>query len=149
MKSFHQFVSSLTTCYNERQEPEALCLLVQLCKPMIVAMLMLLEVFECTGLFGLLLQKGNVTLCLADIPTYVELTKSKLISRREEQEWLILKKLKELKNLAEEEILFLLVSARVHPTNQFNWGSFMNATFHPFVDAFIEETPVLGKFHYL
>ena len=65
---------------------------------------MLLEVFECTGSLGLLLQKSNGTLCLADIPTYVELTKSKLISRKEGYEWLILEKFTELKNLAEEEI---------------------------------------------
>ena len=75
-----QFVSSLTTCYNERGEPEVLGLLVQLCKPMILStMLMLLEVFECTDPLGLLLQKGNGTLCLADIPTYFELTESRLI----------------------------------------------------------------------
>ena len=66
---------------------------------------MLLEVFECTGSLGLLLQKGDGTLCLADIPTYVELTKSKLISRKEGYEWLTLEKFTELKNLAEEEIL--------------------------------------------
>ena len=54
-----------------------------LLQSMIVAtILMLLEVFECTGPLGLLLQKCNGTLCLADIPTYVELTKSKLISRK-------------------------------------------------------------------
>ena len=80
IKGYRQFVSSLTTCYNERGEPEAVGLLVQLCKPMILSkMLMLLEVFECTGPLGLLLQKGNGTLCLADIPTYFELTKSRLI----------------------------------------------------------------------
>ena len=140
IKGYRQFVSSLTTCYNERGEPEAVGLLVQLCKPMILStMLMLLEVFECTGPLGLLLQKGNGTLCLADIPTYFELTKSRLISRREEREWLTLKKLRELKNLAEEEILSLPVSARVRRTNQFNWESFMNETFHPCVAAFIEE----------
>ena len=50
-----------------------------------------------------------------------------------------LKKLRELKNLAEEEILSLPVSARVRRTNQFNWESFMNETFHPCVAAFIEE----------
>ena len=66
---------------------------------------MLLEVFECTGPLGLLLQKGNGTLCLADIPTYVELTKSKLISRKEWCKWVTLEKFTELKNLAEEEIL--------------------------------------------
>ena len=66
---------------------------------------MLLEVFECTGPLGLLLQKGNGTLCLADIPTYVELAKSKFISRKEWCKWLTLEKFTELKNLAEEEIL--------------------------------------------
>ena len=33
----------------------------------------------------------------------------------------------------------MLVSAKVRHTDQFNWESFMNAIFHPFVDAFIEE----------
>ena len=36
IKDYHLFISSLTTYSNERQEPEALGLLVQLCKPMIV-----------------------------------------------------------------------------------------------------------------
>ena len=31
IKDYHQFISSLTTCYNEPREPEALGLLVQLC----------------------------------------------------------------------------------------------------------------------
>ena len=73
IKDYCQFISLLTTCYNERQEPEALGLTVHSCKPMIVAtILMLIEVFDCTGPLGFLLQKGNGTLCLADIPTYVE-----------------------------------------------------------------------------
>ena len=63
---------------------------------------MLLEKFECTGLFGLLLQNGNGTLSLADILTYVERTKSKLVSIKEECEWLTLNKFTELKNLAKE-----------------------------------------------
>ena len=51
-----------------------------------------------------------------------------------------LKKFTELKNFAEEEILSLTVSAKVlHHTDQFDWESFMNAAYHPFVDAFIEE----------
>ena len=36
IKDYHLFISSLTTYCNECQEPEALGLLVQLCKPMIV-----------------------------------------------------------------------------------------------------------------
>ena len=50
-----------------------------------------------------------------------------------------LKKLRELKNIAEEEILSLPVLARLCHTDQFNWESFINVTFDPFVDAFIEE----------
>ena len=103
IKGYGQFISSVTSCCNERQDPEALGLLIQLCKPLIVAMiLMLLEMFECTGTLGLLLQKGSGILCLADILTYAELTKSKLILRKEECEWLTLKKFTELKDLAEE-----------------------------------------------
>ena len=58
---------------------------------------------------------------------------------QEEHKWSTLKKLRELKNLAEEEILSLPVLARVCYTDQFNLEWFMNATFDPFVDAFIEE----------
>ena len=58
----------------------------------VATILMLLEMLECTDPLDLLLQKGNGTLCLADILTYVELTKSKLTSRKEEWEWLTLKK---------------------------------------------------------
>ena len=73
IKDYCQFISLLTTCYNERQEPEALGLPVHSCKPMIVAtILMLIAVFDCTSPLGFLLQKGNGTLCLADVPTYVE-----------------------------------------------------------------------------
>ena len=55
------------------------CLLIQLCKPIIVGtILMLLEVFECTYPPDFLLQKGNGLLCLADIPTYIELKKIKV-----------------------------------------------------------------------
>ena len=73
IKDYRQFISLLTTCYNERQEPEALGLPVHSCKPMIVATtLMSVEVFDCTGPLGFLVQKANGTLCLADIPTYVE-----------------------------------------------------------------------------
>ena len=95
--------------------------------------------FECPGPLGLLLKKSSGTLCLADIPTYVELAKSKLILRNEECKWLTLKKFTELKNLAEKEIVSLPVSARICHTDQFNLESFMNATFHQFVDVFIEE----------
>ena len=50
-----------------------------------------------------------------------------------------IKKLRELKNIVQEEILSLPVLARICHTDQFNWESFMNATFDPFIDAFIEE----------
>ena len=59
----------------------------------------------------LLIQKGNATLY------YTELARSKMISRKEECEWLTLKKISKLKNLAEEEILSLPVSERVSHKN--------------------------------
>ena len=37
VEGYHQFVSSLIMCYNEQREPEALGLLLQLCKPPIIA----------------------------------------------------------------------------------------------------------------
>ena len=40
---------------------------------------MLIEAFDCTDPLSFLLQKGNGTLSLADILTYVELTKSRMI----------------------------------------------------------------------
>ena len=50
-----------------------------------------------------------------------------------------LKKMRELKNLSEEKNLPLPVSVRVFHTDQFNWETFMNSTFYPLVDAFVEE----------
>ena len=40
---------------------------------------MLIEAFDCTDPLSFLPQKGNGTLSLADILTYVELTKSRMI----------------------------------------------------------------------
>ena len=69
IKGYQKFVSSLKTCYNECRQPEGLGWLLELCRLVIVAtILMLLDVFEFTCPLGLLVQKGNGTLCLADIP---------------------------------------------------------------------------------
>ena len=93
IKGYHQLISSLRTCYNGRWESDALGLLVQLCKPIVVAVIfMSLEVFECTGPLGLLLQKVNGAFCLAYIPTYIKPTKSKLILRKEECNFFLLRK---------------------------------------------------------
>ena len=140
IKGFRQFVSSLVVCYNERKEPEALGLLLLLYKPTILAtILMLLEVFECTAPLGLALQKGAGTLCLSDIPTYVELTISQLVFAKETKKWMTCEKFEELRNSAEEEILTLPVTARVRSADNFCWESFMTKTFYPFIDRFIEE----------
>ena len=72
-------VSSLITCYNKRREPEALGLLLQLCKPPIIAsILMLLETFECSDPLGLVLQKRDGSICLSDLPTYIEMMEHQL-----------------------------------------------------------------------
>ena len=53
-----------------------------------------------------------------DVPTYVELTKSKLIMGKKECKWLTQKKFTELKNFAQKETLYLPVTARVPHTGQ-------------------------------
>ena len=39
---------------------------------------MFLEVFECFDLLGLVLQKGDSSICLSDLPTYIEMTEHQL-----------------------------------------------------------------------
>ena len=58
-KGYRQFLSSLVLLYNERREPEALGLLIQITDPDILCtVLMLSEVFKHTGPLGLVLQKS-------------------------------------------------------------------------------------------
>ena len=64
---------------NKRWEPEALGLLLQLCKPPIIASIwMLLETFECSDPLGLVLQKRDGSICLSDLPTYIEMMEHQL-----------------------------------------------------------------------
>ena len=58
---------------------------------------MLLEVFN------LILQKGGGTLCLIDIPTYVDLTQSQLAAAKKDCKWLTIVKFNKLRDLANQD----------------------------------------------
>ena len=140
VRGYRQFVSSLVVCYNERREPEALGLLMQLCKPDIVAtILMLLEVFKSTGPLNLILQKGDGSLCLAEIPALLEISIHQLSTSKDDRKWLKEDTFLEMKNVAEEEIVNLPVASRLRESVVFDWSTFESKIFFPFVDEFILE----------
>ena len=57
----------------------------QLCKPDIVAtILVLLEVFKSTGPLNLILQKGDGSLCLAEIPALLEISIHQLSTSKDD-----------------------------------------------------------------
>lgn len=140
INGYRQFVSALATCYNERREPEALGLIMQICNPSIIStILMLMEVFQCTAPLNLVLQKGEGALCLSDLPTYLELTLSHLTSIKETCKWFTLEKFNELKNVADEQIQSLPPAARLRGSDSFVWETFKTESFYPFIDRMIEE----------
>ena len=122
INGYRQFVSALATCYNEKREPEALGLIMQICNPSIIStILMLMEVFQCNGPLDLVLPKGEGALCISDLPTYVELTLSHLTSIKETCKWFTLEKINELKNVADEQIQSLPPAARLQGSDSFVW----------------------------
>ena len=125
VRGYRQFVSSLVVCYNERREPEAPGLLMQLCKPDTVAnILMLLEVFKSTGPLNLILQKGDGSLCLAEIPALLEISIHQLSTSKDDRKWLKEDTFLEMKNVAEEEIVNLPVASRLRESVVFDWSTF-------------------------
>ena len=83
-------------------------LVMQLCKPPVIAsVLMLLEVFECSDLLGLVLQKGDSSICLSDLPTYTEMTEHQLSETKTTQKWWTREMFDRLQNMARVEIMNL------------------------------------------
>ena len=72
-------IGALTVCYNERKEPEELCIFMGITPEIFIAsLLMLHNVFKAIPPLSLVLQTGKEQLCLTDIKTYIHLTRSKL-----------------------------------------------------------------------
>ena len=97
-----------------------------------------MEVFRCNTAFNLVLQKGEGSLCLNDLPTYVELTLSQLMSVKENCKWLTLEIFNELKNSANEEILSLPATAKLQNSDTVDWQTFKSETFCNFVERLIK-----------
>lgn len=78
-KGYRHFLNALTSCYNERKEPEALGLFIQATSMENVAtILMLLEVFTNIKPLLLYFQKSQESICLSTAQTCVDITFHKL-----------------------------------------------------------------------
>ena len=66
---YKQMLSTLSTCVNERKEPDALGIFQEISsKRFLATILMLCDVFAAIQPLNLVLQKAGGSLCLADIP---------------------------------------------------------------------------------
>ena len=89
---------------------------------------MLLEVFECSGRLGLVLQKGDGSICLADLPTYIEMMEHQLKRLTREM-------FDRLQNMARDEIMNLPPASRL-PETEFGCENFESTVFFPFIRDF-------------
>ena len=74
---YKQYLAALSLCINEQSEPDTMGIFEQLSSPQFISTILLLQdVFTVVQPLNLVLQKSVVSLCLADIPVY--LNKSKI-----------------------------------------------------------------------
>ena len=99
---------------------------------------MLLEVFQCSGPLGLVLQKGDSSICLSDLPTYTEMMEHQLSKAKTTRKWLIRETFDRLQNMAKEEIMNLPPAFRLCET-EFGWENFESTVFFPFTHDFTSE----------
>ena len=70
-----KFLIALTVCLNKRKEPEALGLFTEIKDEEFTAtILMLCDIFDAVHPLNLVLQKGNGSLGLPDLPMYLNKT---------------------------------------------------------------------------
>ena len=92
----------------------------------IATIFMIRDVFEAVQPLNLVLQKGDGSLCLADIPVCLNKTLQglKKLENSDCRKWCQEKKFNELKT-ANYEALNVPPSANLHNTNQFDFDSFI------------------------
>ena len=102
---------------------------------------MLRDVFEVLQLLNLVLQMVDGSLCLADIPLYLNKTLQELKKLQNSDccKWCQEKKFNELKTLANNEVLNMPPSANLCNANQFDFDSFIQITYMLFIERFTEE----------
>ena len=142
-EGYSQILSALTTCVNERKEPDALGIFVEVSsKSFLATILMLRDVFAGIQPLNLVLQKAGESLCLADIPVYLDKTISSLEKLRIPRQRSFFRKDKhdDLINSAAIAISSLPPSAATRSNlKPFDLNDFEKTVFIPFLDAFIVE----------
>jgi len=111
---------ALGVCVNERKEPEATGIFAEITDETFIAtILMLRDVFEAVQPLNLVLQKGDGSLCLADIPVYLNKTLQglKKLEDPDCRKWCQEEKFNELKSLANDEALNMPPSANLRNSN--------------------------------
>ena len=133
---------ALNVCFNERCEPEALGIFMSITSDIFIATLFMLhDVFDAIAPLNLVLQTNNKQLCLADVKTYVQLTKSALEKLSTgERKWFTQENFDNKVCKAREQMLSLPPSSRLRSADEnFEWERFAADVFQRFVLAFIEE----------
>ena len=102
---------------------------------------MLRYVIEAVQTFNLILQKGDDSLCLADIPVYLNKTLQglKKLKNSNCRKWCQEKKFNKLKTLANDEALNMPPSANLRNANQFDFDSFIQSTYILFIEGLTKE----------
>ena len=109
-KSFSHILNTLIVSYREREESEALGLIIHASSSqMIATILMLLEIFQCIRPLILSLQKSLESLCISEVKTYVENLETKSIFR----EYFTEEVFNNFKSIWEEQISALPSSTRL------------------------------------
>ena len=140
-KSYQHFLQALATCYNERKEGEALGLFIQATSSeMIATILMLLDVFSAISPLTFSLQSSQSSICLSDIPTYVEKTVRQLdnILTNTERQYFNTTNFTRLQAFAEEISLSLPATSRLRK-KPFSFTSYDNEVYKLFVAEFKRE----------
>ena len=72
---YKQILSAYSTCVSERKEPDAIGIFQEVSSKRFLAIILILhDVFAAIQSLNLVLQKAGHSLCLADIPVYLEKT---------------------------------------------------------------------------
>ena len=137
-----QFSSALTVCLNERKEPESLGLFTEIKDEEFTAtILMLRDVLDAVQPLNLVLHKGDGSLCLSDLPIYLNKTLLALEKLHDENKrlWFNRKKFLEMQTTAEEQPLSLPPSANLRNSIKFSFKKFRDETYPRFITRFVKE----------
>ena len=139
---YKQILSALSTCVNERNEPDVLGIFREISfKRFLANILMLCDVFAAIQPLNQVLQKAGGSLCLAYIPVYLEKTINSLDKLKTASQHSHFRKDKHniFVKSAVTEILNFPPVAGTLSNLQFDLCEFEEKVFIPFLDALIAE----------